>query len=290
MGKAIFNIYYMNFDKVYEIKMILSNVIKIGQEVEKTDQQSKDKDFEGKIKARLGTKILGLFNTEAEFGSSYRKNSIDTNKMIESFEIKATKSVILDEVIEKSKEVNELKDMKEGKLVRINNVKLSLENEEELRTAKLVSSGMLKGLKIPEAQGLDVNNMFNSMFKDYAYKLKGVTKNKENIILKIPMTFENEFESNYGVDDLFVGNVSILGIYKGEVKVKDLKNTFQFFVDLGNELDEDEDMNGINDSQYKEPSKKPTLTSEEDTSPYHYIDVLGILQNINIDNFGEEDV
>lgn len=290
MARTIFNIYYMNFDKVYEIKMILSNVIKIGQEIEKIDQQNKDKEVEGRIKARLGTKILSLFDTEAEFGGSYRKNSIETNKMIENFEIKATKSVILDEVIEKSKEVDSFKNMKEGRLIRINNVKLSLENEEELRTAKLVSSGMLKGLRIPEAQGLDVNNMFNSMFKDYAYKLKGVTENNENIIFKIPMTFENEFESNYSVDDLFVGKVSVLGIYKGLVKVEELKNTFQFFVDLGNDVNEVEDMNGIKDSQYKESSKKNTFTSEKDKAPYHYIDILGILQNINIDNFGEENV
>jgi hypothetical protein len=67
-------------------------------------------------------------------GGGYRKNSIETNKMIETFEIKATKSVILDEVIQRSNVVSSLEDIDEGQLIRIDNVKLSLENEEELRT------------------------------------------------------------------------------------------------------------------------------------------------------------
>jgi uncharacterized protein Veg len=287
MDKMIFNIYYMNFAKVYEIKMILSNIIKIGQEVEKMNQQDKVKEIDSSIKAKLGTKILSLFDTEAELGGGYRKNSIETNKMIETFEIKATKSVILDEVIQRSNVVSSLEDIDEGQLIRIDNVKLSLENEEELRTVKLVSNGLLKGLRIPETQDLDINNMFNSMFKDYTYKLKGITRSGENIIVKIPMTFENEFESNYSVDDLFIGKVSVPGIYKGQVKVKELKNTFQFFVNLGSDMEENQDMDGIRDSQYKKALKQPTLISENDRESYHYIDILAILQNINIDDFGE---
>jgi hypothetical protein len=49
MDKMIFNIYYMNFAKVYEIKMILSNIIKIGQEVEKMNQQDKVKEIDSQL-------------------------------------------------------------------------------------------------------------------------------------------------------------------------------------------------------------------------------------------------
>ena len=37
---------------------------------------------------------------------------------------------------------------------------LSLENETELRTVKMFSNGSFKGMKLPEAGGLDVNNLF----------------------------------------------------------------------------------------------------------------------------------
>ena len=44
--------------------------------------------------------------------------------------------------------------VKEGQLVRIDNVSLSLENETELRTVKMFSNGSFKGMKLPEAGGI----------------------------------------------------------------------------------------------------------------------------------------
>lgn len=67
----------------------------------------------------------------------------------------------------------------------INNVKLSLENEAELRTVKLFQSGAFKDMSIPGANGFDFTNLFNSMFKDYAYKIKGSLNDKpESILIK----------------------------------------------------------------------------------------------------------
>ena len=100
---------------------------------------------------------------------------------------------------------------------------------------KLFTSGAFKNLSVPGANGFDITNLFNSMFKDYAYKIKGVLVNSnDKIIIKIPVTFENEFESSYNVDDLFIGKVSVLGIYKGSIKIDQLGNTFQYFSELGN--------------------------------------------------------
>lgn len=277
----IFNIYYINFPKVYEMKMIISNVVKIGQEVERQD--GVDKESKGNLQSKLGTKVLGFFDSSLNLGGSYRKDTTERNKMIETFEVKATKSVILDEVVKGSYKVSDLKSLKEGQLIQIKNVKLRLDNEEELRTAKLLSNGLLKGVEIPEAQGLDINNMFDSLFKDYAYRLKGLTADGENLIIKIPMTFESEFESNYNIDDLFVGNVTVLGIYKGVVETEQLKTTFDFFTDLGNNSDENKEKDGIKDSQRLENKEK----KEDTVKKYNYIDVLAVLQDIKIDSSGD---
>jgi hypothetical protein len=64
------------------------------------------------------------------------------------------------------------------------------------------------------------------MFKDYAYKIKEKFKENDNILIKTPLTFESEFESSYSVDDLFVGKVTVIGLYKGKIKIDDLKNSF----------------------------------------------------------------
>ena len=274
-----FNIYYINYPKVYEIKMMFDNFITVAKEVQK--------DTAGNASAHLGAKMglgfLKLFsgegNADINVGGSASK------KVLETIEVKTTKSIILSDVVDASKNIAQFDNtIKEGELVLINNVQLSLENEVELRTVKLFTSGAFKNLSVPGANGFDITNLFNSMFKDYAYKIKGVLKGNDKIIIKIPVTFENEFESSYNVDDLFIGKVSVIGIYKGTIKIDQLGNTFQYFAELGNmqsQLKKTSEFEEIQESQY--PIEQPTykeFASSGDNSLYHYIDLLAVIQNI----------
>ncbi|STD58575.1 MULTISPECIES: hypothetical protein [Empedobacter] len=280
----IFNIYYINFPKVYEIKMMLSNVISINKETTKEIAG----ESQLSVKAKLGINFMDWFKLgDAEAGGDIKGSG--TRKVFETFEVKTTKSVILSDVIEKAKVKNDFERVKEGELIRIDEVKLSLENEDELRVVKFINSGAFKDLVAPGTNGFDMNNLFNSMFKDYAYKIKGeVTNSKENILIKIPLTFESEFESSYSVDDLFVGKVSILGIYKGKINVDELKNSFQYFQELGelqslmsNKNTEDDE---IQESHYSSNSSNSAMyfKSSGDGTEFHYIDLLAIVQNVNI--------
>lgn len=256
--------------------MIMSNIVKISQEIEK--EETENDEIKGSLKAKLGTSVLELFNISGEVGA--KSKTSERGKMIETFEVKATKSVILDEVLNKSSFTDFEEEVPEGKLIQIKDVKLSLDNEEELRAAKLISNGMLKGLQIPEAEGLDINNMFNSMLKDYAYKLIGKTGSNKKILIKIPISFENEFESQYGIDDLFLGKVTILGIYKGEVELNDLKNTIEFLSEMSDDKQSNKTESEIIDSQQQDEEQPE---EEKTDNKYHFIDVLAILQNIIID-------
>jgi hypothetical protein len=283
--EMIFNIYYVNFPKVYEIKMMLNNSILSGQQIEK------DRSVEGEayLKTKLGFNIMDIFKLgDVDAGGNIK--GAGSKKVLETFEIKTTKSVILNEIVEKSKKVSDLKNIKEGELIQINNVNLSLENEAELRTVKLVTSGSFKGLSIPDTHGLDINNLFNSMFKDYAYKMKGsLDGSEDDLLVKIPFTFENEFESSYSVDDLFIGKVSIIGLYKGKIKIDQLRNSFEFYKDLG-ELTQLQNTGVTNkneeiqDSQYKKEDVKENFfaSSQFSDKEFHYIDLLAIVQNISI--------
>ena len=66
--------------------------------------------------------------------------------------------------------------------------------------------------------------------------------------------------SSYSVDDLFVGKVAILGLYKGKIKIEELRNSFQFFAEIGNmqkmhssiQSEDDE----IQESQYPTPARE----------------------------------
>ena len=280
----IFNIYYINFPKVYEIKMMLSNIISLGKE--KQTEKSEGNDIE--IRSKLGARFLNFFGAELE--GKAKSTGSDSQKVLETFEIKTTKSIILDEVIDKSRTISTLDDIKEGELIQVDNVNLSLENEAELRIVKMFTSGSFKGLTVPGANGLDITNLFNSMFKDYAYKMKGELDGLEDeLLIKIPITFESEFESSYSVDDLFIGKVSIVGLYKGKIKIDSLRNSFEFYKDLGeftnlqNVKSHPDDE--IQDSQYTREEQKFTFRSSKfNDKEYHYIDLLAIVQNVSIPN------
>lgn len=112
----IFNIYYINFPKVYEIKMMFSNVISLG--TERQTSESKGDDYE--IKSKLGARFLNLFG--AELQGNAKSTGSNTQKVLETFEIKTTKSIILNEILEKSKTVSSFNELKEGELIRIDNV------------------------------------------------------------------------------------------------------------------------------------------------------------------------
>jgi len=278
LRNMIFNIYYINFPKVYEIKMMLSNIIAIGGELHHESAKGKDSEIRGK----LGIQLLSLLSGEVE--SKRSTNNSDSQKVLETFEIKTTKSIILNEIIEKSNDINDFRNIREGELIKIDNIRLSLMNEAELRTVKIVANGSLKGMDIPGVNGLDINNLFNSMFKDYAYKMKGKIKNsEEELLVKIPLTFESEFESSYSVDDLSIGKVSLIGLYKGKIRIDSLKNSFEFFQEMGNTNKDTKLSSDIRESHSEHKKLDPFTGDEVDGSvEYHYIDLLAIIQNVSI--------
>lgn len=146
---------------------MLSNVIKTDESVE-TNQGD---NFDAALQAKMGTKFLKMFS--ADVGADVKSGSSDSQKVLESFKVTMTKSLILSEVMEKCKEIKgDFEQVAEGQLVRIDNVSLSLENEKELRTVKMFSNGSFKGMRLPEAGGLDVNNLLIPCLRTIPISLK----------------------------------------------------------------------------------------------------------------------
>lgn len=279
--KSLFNIYYINFAKVYEIKMMLGNEISTSKNVEHDESSTVDAQIDGNLKFNLLAKSGGM-DGKIQGG---RRGS---QKVIETFEVKTTKSVVLKEILDSAKQIDNFDKVREGELIKIDGIKLSLQNEAELRIAKFISNGSLKGLVVPNANGLDMNNVFNSMFKDYAYKLKGsIGKGKVQLIVKIPFTFENEFESGYNVDDMTIGNVTIVGIYKGKIHPKSLKTNMEYFSEIGGHVKQNQNVD-YKDFHYSSFAtndlfdRQDSFYSENETSLYHYVDLLAIIQIVHI--------
>lgn len=260
----IFNIYYINIAKVYEISMMIDNVQITSIVNEKSQSKESTRSSSAGISADYLTQI------KASIGVNKEDKLSATNKIIESIEIKTTKSILLRKIIDKSKTPTSFESLNEGDLIKLDSVQLKLHNEVELRQVKILTDGALKGLNY---EGLEINNLINSMLKDYSYTLTG-NLGREQLIIKIPMQFENEFENLYNIDDLLIGNVTLIGIYKKKIKKSAIRNTFSIMQELGQQKP-----HSVIESS-RDDAKEQNDDSPDDDTLYHFVDTIAIIQDI----------
>lgn len=269
MNKKLFNIYYLNLSKVYEIAMILDNKIlsNLTRETTKSSEES------GELKASI-TANSGVINST--FEDLYAIKSLSSSKVIETLEIKTTKSILLRNILGKCIKINKEKKPHEGDLVYIDNVKLSLINEKELRAFKMLRNDAIKGLQY---EGLDLNNLISSLLNDYSYSITGESSNLDSkILMKIPMMYGNEFENLYTIDDLLIGNVSIIGIHRGKAKKSDIKNSFESLSE--NTIDSSTHSFRYEVSDDDTSASNHTNNDSKNDDNYDFIDIISIIQNV----------
>ena len=269
-----FNIYYLNFSKVYEIAMMINNVILTKIETDKSSSFEEQYGYTSSISAQ-GTKQF-LDGIKASISADARETSTSSSKVVESLDVKTTKSILLRRVIEQCASVTVLDSSAEGDLVKVDRVKLELLNEDSLRHA-------LKGMRV---EGMEVNNLISSMLQDYAYILKGLVydesmeKPVSEIIIKIPMEIQSEFENKYNINDLLIGHVSIVGIYKGIVGEEFItSNTFTYFQEAGARKEKQEATASKIIKSNTQPVSHDTETKKSDDD-YHFVDTLAIIQDV----------
>lgn len=276
-----FNIYYLNFSKVYEIAMMINNVILTKIEKDHSSSFEAQYGFTSSISAQ-GTKDF-LDGIKASISADAKETSTSSSKVVESLDVKTTKSILLRRVIDQCASVAALDKSTEGDLVKIDHVKLELLNEESLRQFLILRRDALKGMRV---EGMEINNLVSSMLQDYAYILKGTVYagNAPNavteIIIKIPMEIQSEFENKYSIDDLLIGHVSIVGIYKGIVSEDFItSNTFTYFQEAGERKErQDAAARKIFKSNTHPISGDIEILKSDDA--YHFVDTLAIIQDV----------
>lgn len=251
----LFCLYYINFNKVFEIAMLLDNKVITSEETQHNSNHSL------KLAAKIKGMLAMIYEGTANIGYDYSKGS----QLRKTVEIKMTNSVILKDLIEEVKLSDKnIRNAQEGQLILIDDVNLSLVNEEETRQIKLVKQGVLDRFI---HEDISLGEVIKPMLSDYSYQLTG-KKGEDNYLIKIPANADNEFENNYTIDDLLLGKVTLIGIYNGVKSSKDIKNTFTYLKENGTEE------NQVIDSH----------TGEETNviEQYHYIDILAITQKIHM--------
>ncbi|GBF44637.1 hypothetical protein LPTSP2_39400 [Leptospira ellinghausenii] len=261
----IFNIYYINIAKVYEISMMIDNLrfSNITKENIESNQQTQS--------SNLGFSLDYLESVKSNLGFAETQQKSSSHRIVENIEIITTKSILLRKIISKAKQLKSFANLTEGDLIKIENIKLTLSNELELRQVKTMSNGALNGFRV---EGVDISNLINSMLKDYSYVLHGEFE-KEKLILKIPMQYEGEFENLYNIDDLTIGHVTLVGIYKKQILQNELKNTFNTMQEFGKP--QTENNNKIEKSSTTIESAEK---HSENKNKFHFVDTIAIIQDI----------
>ena len=270
-----FNLYYLNLSKVYELSMMINNVIMTNIQREKNNSSKISRNANASIGGTLKTDSDYLASIKSVIESNKSSEYLSSSKIIENLDIKTTKSVLLNKIKEKCIVDKNINNFKEGDLIQIDNVQLSILDRETLQQMLLLKRDALKGMKV---DGIDINNVIRSMIKDYSYILLGnIESDKENkFIIKIPFEIENEFENNYNVDDILLGKVSLIGIYKNKNNILDItSNTLNYFI-TNNETINNTDHKFI---QSNEESKQEIKKNKENNE-YHYIDIIAIIQEV----------
>lgn len=274
-SKELFNTYYINFPKVFEIAMLIDNKIKINAE-ESIKKQKGYKQGYG-IQSSFNIKKLPI---KGEMSGEY--SELINHEYKEIQEIKNTNSTYLREILKKCKRVEVLKNLHNGDLVKIDNVKIKIWNNEEILQANSIISGAFNGNTVDtysdgQAFKININSLTNMILKDYKYYLL-CTNGEQKFYIDIPMSAEKEFENKYSIYDLEIGSVNIIGIYRTEHYNPKNKTTYSKLQELGNKKNtEIDEMKSSRDSE-----KNENQLIELKEAPY--IDLIAIIQDLSFEN------
>ena len=168
-SKYFNSIYYLNFTKVYEIAMMINNVILTKIEKGSTKSFEDTIGFTSSVSAQ-GTKKF-LDGIKASISVDAKETSFSSSRIIETLDVKTTKSILLRRVIDQCSLVSAFDKCSEGDLVKVDRVKLELLDEESLRQFLILRRDALKGFRV---EGMELNNLIGSILQDYAYLLKEI--------------------------------------------------------------------------------------------------------------------
>src|SRR5690625_84950 len=158
--KPLFIIYYLNFSKTYDFITLINNKFKVNINNERNEEITGSSDIE------LG---LGNIQTRANARINRSSSTSKSERILENFEIKNTKSTHLQQILIHAKEVHETHELAEGSLIKFSNVQLELQDQKEnIEAIKLLLGGAFKGFNIKgQEEGMDFELNLSSLIESF---------------------------------------------------------------------------------------------------------------------------
>lgn len=284
--KELFNLFYINTSKVHEIAMLIDN--KIMKTIEREQVSEELLKYNNTISAG------STGNWNANLG--YSKDESSKKRVYENFDVKITKSIMLQKIYNNIKKNNKNSEtLSLGDLTIFEDVELQQRNiDDTVMILNVLQDSKIKSNPNEELE-LNLNKMMDTMLDDFTidYTFTHVSQEvKGNYILQLPYKNTDYFENGYHPNDLQLGKLSLIGIYRGEIDFSKKDSTSSKFLELMSESNQNElqqntssTMNKSN-SAIKQPNLDFKFNHNKLNDKLHLIDVIAIIQDLNIDRGG----
>ena len=287
----LFNLFYLNTSKAHEIAMLIDN--KIMKTIEK--EQISEELLKYNVGSTIGPKEIG----SADVGYSIEDNS--KKRVYENFDVKITKSIMLRTIYEtaQKKTVNNKMDteLKIGDLVLFKNIELQQRNLDDTVMILNILQDMKFKNQGNENVEINVGKMMEKMLDDftidYTFVCPRHTQNAddstEQFIIQIPYKASNNFENGYHHNDLQLGKLSIIGIYRGNIDFSQRESISSKFLDV---ISMEYKQNGSTNNEPIVEMKMSSHNTQSNSNPFDFeheklmgkinlIDVIAIIQELN---------
>lgn len=283
--KKVFNLFYINTPKAHEIAMLIDNKIMKALE---NEQISENLLKHNNLLNFKGFEQLGL-----EAGFTKEENS--KVRVYENFDVKMTKSIMLRKIYDSIQNDKNTENFNTGDLVLFENIELTQRNADD--TAMILNAlqdSQIKNNSTEDVE-LNLNKMVNRILDDFSidYSFSYGEQEEKNYLIQLPFNNDFNFENGYRPNDLQLGKLSLIGIYRGEIDFSKKDSTSSKFLQMISD--------SYNNSSSKTQQKLLKPSSEQPKSlqnPFrlgytklddtlHLVDVIAIIQDLKIES-GDE--
>lgn len=280
-GKKLFNLFYLNTSKAHEIAMLIDNKIIKNIESEHIHENS----AKNSSVFTFGKK--DVVSSETEIYSE----EMSKQRVFESFDVKQTKSVMLRKIYDTITESNVNNDkFQEGNLVLLENVELcQLNVDDTVMILNVLQDSKITNQKSDNIE-INLNKMMEKMLDDftmdYTFEYPKGTEEKQTYIIRLPYKSNANFENGYQYNDLQLGKLSIIGIYRGKIDFSQKESVSSKFLDLLSESYNNQNRDVIDCGMKLSCSGEKTKQVDFDFNHkklegnLNLIDVIAIIQEI----------
>ena len=279
----LFNLFYLNTSKAHEIAMLIDN--KIMKAIE--SEQISEELFKYNSSIAIGRKDYTVAET------SYSTEDSSKKRVYESFDVKTTKSIMLRRIYETTQKSKERKgNLSIGDLTVFENVELQQVNiEDTVMILNVLKDSKFKN-QTDENVEINVSQMMDKMLDDFTidYTFSPEKDELKKYIIQIPYKSTGNFENGYQHNDLQLGKLSVVGIYRGEIDFSSRDSISSKFLEFlstsynnGVQSSSTEGRMKLSDNAAKSLDFPFEFNHEKLKGNLHLVDVIAIIQELNFD-------